>query len=103
MDRGDWQATVRGIAKDSDITQLLNNNKHTHTHTHMPGASQVALVVKNLPVNVGNVRNMGLILGSGRSPGGGHGKPLQCSCLENLLDRGPWWVSCLGSQRVGHD
>ena len=58
----------------------------------MAGASQVALVVKNLPVNVGDVRHMGLILGSGRSPGGGHGKPLQYSCLENLLDRGPWWV-----------
>ena len=50
----------------------------------------MALLVKNLPANVGDVRNTGLIPGSGRSPGGGHGNPLQCSCLENLMDRGAW-------------
>ena len=44
---------------------------------------QVALVVKNLPANAGDIRDAGLIPGSGRSPGGGHGSPLQCSCLEN--------------------
>ena len=42
------------------------------------------LVVKNLPANAGEVRDVGLIPGSGRSPGGGHGNPLQCSGLENL-------------------
>ena len=41
------------------------------------------LVVKNLPANAGEVRDVGLIPGSGRSPGGGRGNPLQCSCLEN--------------------
>ena len=46
-------------------------------------ASQVALVVKNPPVNAGDIRETGLILGSGRSPGGGHDNPLQYSCLEN--------------------
>ena len=40
-------------------------------------------MVKNLPANAGDVRDMGSIPGSGRSPGGGHGKPLQYSCLEN--------------------
>ena len=35
----------------------------------------------------------GLIPGSGRSPGGGHGDPLQCSCLENAMDRGAWWAT----------
>ena len=50
----------------------------------------MALLVKNLPANVGDVRNMGLIPGSGRSPGGGHGNPLQYSCLENPMDRGAW-------------
>ena len=40
-------------------------------------ASQLALVVKNLPANTGNVRDMGSIPGLGRSPGGGHGNPLQ--------------------------
>ena len=46
-------------------------------------ASWVVLVVKNLPANAGDVRDGGLIPGSGRSPGRGHGKPLQYSCLEN--------------------
>ena len=48
-------------------------------------ASQVALVVKNLPANA---RDMGLIFESSRFPEGGHGNPLQCSCLENPMDRG---------------
>ena len=43
----------------------------------------VALVVKNPPVNAGDIRDTGLILGSGGSPGGGHDNPLQYSCLEN--------------------
>ena len=51
-------------------------------------ASQVELVVKNLPANVGDVTDAGLIPESGRSPGGGHGNPLQHSCLENPMDRG---------------
>ena len=54
------------------------------------GASQVALVVKNLPANAGEVRDEGSIPRSGRSPGGGHGNPLQYSCLENPMDRGAW-------------
>ena len=47
-------------------------------------ASQVAPVVKNPPANVGDLRDVGLIPGLGRSPEGGHGNPLQYSCLENL-------------------
>ena len=46
-------------------------------------ASQVVLVVKNMTVNAGDIRDRGLVPGSGRSPGGGHGSPLQYSCLEN--------------------
>ena len=53
-------------------------------------ASQVALVVKNPPANAGDIRDAGLIPGSGRSPGGRHGNPLQDSCLENPTDRGAW-------------
>ena len=48
------------------------------------------LVVKNLPVNAGNVRDAGLIPGSGRFPEGGHGNPLQDSCLENPMDMRAW-------------
>ena len=53
-------------------------------------ASQVVLVVRNLPASAGNIRDAGLIPGLGRAPGGGHGNPLQYSCLENPVDRGAW-------------
>ena len=54
------------------------------------GASQGVLVVKNPPTNAGDIRDIGLIPGLGRSPRGGHGNPLQYSCLENPMDRGAW-------------
>ena len=54
------------------------------------GASQVVPVVKNPPANAGDVRDMGSIPALGRSPGGGHGNPLQYSCLENPMDKGAW-------------
>ena len=53
-------------------------------------ASQVALVVKKLSTNAGDVRDVGSIPGFRRSPGGGHGNPLQYSCLENPHDREAW-------------
>ena len=53
-------------------------------------------VVKNLPVNARNTRDVDLIPGSGRSPGVGNGNPLQYSCLENPRDRGPWWAAVYG-------
>ena len=56
-------------------------------------ASQVALVVRNLLATAGDVRDVGSIPGSGRSPGGGHGHALQYSSLENLMDRGAWWAT----------
>ena len=54
-------------------------------------SSQVAQVVKNLPANAGNIRDVGSIPGLGRSPGEGYGNPLQYSFLENPMDRGSWW------------
>ena len=57
----------------------------------------MALVVKNLPASVGDVRDMSLIPGLGRSPGEGHGNPLQYSCLENPMDKGPWQVKFHGA------
>ena len=54
------------------------------------GASQVAVVVKNLPASAGEAREVCLVPGSGRSPGGGNGNPLQYSCLENPMDGGAW-------------
>ena len=56
-------------------------------------ASQAVLVVKNLPVNVGDIRDVGSIPRSGRSPGEGNGSPLQYSCLENPMDRGASWAT----------
>ena len=53
-------------------------------------------MIKNLPANAGDKRDAGSIPGSGRSPGGGHGNRLQCSCLGNPMDRGAWWAEVHG-------
>ena len=53
-------------------------------------ASQVAVVVKNLPANEGDIRDAGSIPGSGRSPGGENDNLPQYSCLENFMDRRAW-------------
>ena len=50
----------------------------------------MVLVVKNLPANAEDIRDTGSIPGLERSPGGGHGNPLQYSCLENSIDKGAW-------------
>ena len=76
--------------KESDTTEQLN---WTECHG---GASQMALVVKNLPANAGDTRDVGSVLRSGKSPGGGNGNPLQYSCLENSMDRGAWWATAHG-------
>ena len=50
-------------------------------------------MVKNLPGNTGDIRDVNLVPGSERSPGEGHGNPLQYSCLENPMDREDWWAT----------
>ena len=87
MGREAWYATVHGAAKSwtwpSDWTELIVDY----------GASRVVLVAKNLYANEGDTRDSGLIFpGLGRSPGGGHGNPLEYSCLENPMNRGAWWA-----------
>ena len=57
------------------------------------GASELALVIKNLPASAGAAGDRGLIPGSERSPDGGNGNPLQYSCLKNPMDRGAWWAT----------
>jgi len=57
------------------------------------GASQVVPVVKNLLDNAEDIRDIGSMPGSGRSPAGGHGNPLQYTCLENPMDRGACWAA----------
>ena len=56
----------------------------------------MALVVKNTPANAGDIRDVGWIPGSGRSPGEGNGNPLQYSCLENAMNRGVWEATVHG-------
>ena len=77
-----WMEEPGGLGKESDTTERL--------HFHSILASQVELVVKHLHANAGDIRNVGLIPGSGKSPGGGHGNPLWNSCLENPMDREAW-------------
>ena len=74
------------------ITQLLFSGRlgfELKFDTSFPGGS----VVKNALANAGDV---GLIPGSGRSPGEGNGNPLQYSCLGNPMDRGAWWAAVHG-------
>ena len=60
--------------------------------TGFPGGT----VVKNLPANVGNAGDLGLISGLGRSPGEGNDNPLQYSCQGNPMNRGAWWAIVRG-------
>ena len=61
----------------------------------------MAQVVQNLPANTGDISDVGSILGSRRSPGGGNGNPLQDSCLENSMDRGTWQARVQGVTKSG--
>ena len=70
--------------------------KTKSTTVYVGGASQVTLVVKNPPASAGDGRDVHLISGSGRSPRGRRGNPLQYSCLENPMDRGVWQVMVHG-------
>ena len=83
MDRRAWLATIHGGHKESDMTELLSSQ------------TLLALVVKNLPVDTGDLKDSNSISGLGRSPGGGHGNPLQYS-YQNPMDRGPWWATVDG-------
>ena len=68
------------------------------------GASQVSIVVKNLPASAEDIRDMGLITGWGRSPGRGNGNPLQYSYVENPHgQRSLVGLQSIVLQRVGHD
>ena len=73
------------------MDRQINSQRQRYTW-----ASQVALVVKSLSANAGDVREAGSVPGSGRSPGGRHSNPLQYSCLENPMDRGAWQATVHG-------
>ena len=63
----------------------------------------MVLVVKNLPANAGDIRDMGSVIGSGRSLAGGHGSPLQYSYWRIPWPKEPGRLKSIGLQRVGHD
>ena len=65
-------------------------------HPNHLGVSRVALVVKNLPASAGDVKDVGSVPVSGRSPGEGNGNLLQYSCLKNPTDRGAWRATVHG-------
>ena len=69
-------------------SQTLLSNLHSFFPSGTTGKEPAAIA--------GNRRDTDLIPGSGRSPGGGHGNPLQCSCLENPTDRGAWLATVHG-------
>ena len=92
------QAHLLPFFSSSAIPSHLGNPGAVYVAVHSLGyldslwVSQVALVVKNLTATAGDVGDLGSIPGLGRSPGGGHGDPLQDPCLESPMDRGVWWA-----------
>ena len=79
-----------------------NNRDKTKIHFSLLTitlTSQVVLVVKNPPANAGDMRNLDLIPGLGRSPGGGRGNPLRYSCLEHPMDKRACWPTVLGGHK----
>ena len=77
---------VAQVCQCEELYIVYSAERGVRAFVHCSWASQVALVVKNLPANAGSVP------GLGRSPAGGHGNPLQYSCLKNPMDRGAWWA-----------
>ena len=117
-DRGAWWAIVHGVAcmhyfiqwywDSTDYLVLMKAFGHAECFSSTilfqvepcnavfsvsSRASQLTLVVKNLPADAGDIRDPGSIPGSRRSPGGGHGNALQYFCLENSMDTGAWWAT----------
>jgi len=87
-----WVQTGAEKLKSNVRKTTLMTSIHTHQKKKKKknGASQVVLVVKNLPASVGDTRNVSSIPRSGISPGAGNGNPLQYPCLENSMDRRIW-------------
>ena len=79
----------------SVVSNSLRPHESQHARPPYPSPTHI-LVVKNLPASAKDTGDMGLIPGSGRSPRGGNGNPLWYSCLENPMDRGPWWAMAHG-------
>ena len=70
---------------------------------HLEFVVTIGAVVKNPPAKARDVRDTGSIPGSGRSPRGGNGKPIQYSWWDNPMNRRAWWATVVGSLRIGHN
>ena len=84
-DWGAWWAGISGVTQSRTWLKRLSSSSMSSNK-----AIQVALVVKNPSANAGDIRDMGSISGSGRSPGGEYSNSLQYPCLKNPMDRGTW-------------
>ena len=92
-----------GDLPDPGIEPGLQDCRWILYHCATWGASQVVLMVKNISASLGDVKDTGLIPGSVRSPGGGHGNPLRYSCPENSTTEEPGELRPTGPQRVRQD
>ena len=86
---------VQSLGWEDPLEEGIRTEATQHAGTYSLKPSQMVLVVKNLPANAGDV---GLIPGWGRSPGGGHGNPLQYPCLENPWVEEPDGLHSMGPQ-----
>ena len=91
------EETVRLVSKEKKRSKYVLSNDIANQLLGFPGSS-------NGKESACNTGDLGLIPESGRSPGEGHGNPLQYSCLKNPMDRGAWWAMVHGvAESVGHD
>ena len=99
-----WLRLFHPFSGFSSFCQFFKHFQCCWRYTHCKGASQVVQVVKNPPAIGGDIRDVGSIPGLRRSPGGGHGSPLQYSCLENPHGqrRPAGRLRFIGLQRTGH-
>ena len=80
------------------------SHTHTHTHTHTLCSAHYAKCLKHCVLKAFSImastewalKSTVLVMGILNSPGEGHGNPLQCSCLDNSMDRGAWWATVHG-------
>ena len=81
------------LAAHLDVANLAESDEMFLRCQEHRRASQLVAVVKKPLANAGDVRDVSLIPGLGTSSGGWQGNPLQCSCLQNTMDRGAWWAT----------
>ena len=92
----------RGLPQVVSNSTVVSNSSNIDSWAFAPSLHYICdcfpggSVATNPPANAGDAGDMGSIPGSRKSPGVGNGSPLQYSCLENPMDRGPWWVTVHG-------